>query len=41
MTMNHFELNFVQEIHERVTTVDLLTVQDIKKIRSMLKFIYR
>lgn len=41
MTMNHFELNFVQEINERVTQAEVLTVRDLKKIRSMLKFIYR
>ena len=41
MTMSHFELNFVQEINERVTQADVLTKRDISKIRSMLKFIYR
>jgi len=41
MTMNHFELNFVQEINEKVTQAEVLTVRDLKKIRSMLKFIYR
>ena len=41
MTMNHFEQNFVQEINERVNQAEVLTVRDLKKIRSMLKFIYR
>ena len=41
MTMSHFAQNFVQEINERVTRSELLTVRDLQKIRVMLKYIYR
>ena len=41
MTMSHFEQNFVQEINEAVTQPELLTVRDLQKVRSVLKYIYR
>lgn len=41
MTMSNFEQNFVQEMNELVTQAEVLTVRDLRKIRSMLKVIYR
>jgi len=41
MTMSNFELSLVQEINEQATQAEVLTVRDLRKIRSMLRFIYR
>lgn len=41
MTMSNFQQSFVQEIEDAVTQPELLTVRDLSKIKSMLKYIYR
>lgn len=39
--MSNFQQSFVQEIEDAVTQPELLTVRDLSKIKSMLKYIYR
>ena len=41
MTMHDFEDHFIQEITEKVSQADVLTVRDIKKIRELLGHIHR
>ena len=41
ITMSNFEQNFLAEMNEAANQTELLTVRDLQKIRSMLKYIYR
>ena len=41
MTVNDFEAHFIQEITEKVSQADVLTVRDIKKIRLVNKKLHK